>query len=253
MGFLRLSSARWGVGVLTVATLRRSRGVVVRRVPYLRGGDVSTPRMRRRRVLLYSPAHERRQLGGQRSPRVFRSRPLAGALHWFITGSSRAPGREWAETALDAAIRRHRPDGTSETRLYAHFESPEQIVQAVVAETFTTLRSHLDQARERARGPRARVVANCRAYVAFGAKQPVLYAVLFSRPRPAPVGRLTREYHGLGSERPRRGHERDRRPRAGDLAGAEVFSHLVQDSPRRSPTDPPPPTTPWSPRPNCRQ
>jgi AcrR family transcriptional regulator len=70
--------------------------------------------------------------------------------------------------------------------IYAHFPDAAAIVQAVVDQTLDALVAHLDRARADADGPRARLVACCRGYVAFGAEQPALYALLFGRPRAAP-------------------------------------------------------------------
>lgn len=67
-------------------------------------------------------------------------------------------------------------------------------------------------------------MACCRAYVAFGAEWPVLYALLFSRPRPAP---------GAGSGGPPESAADvaaaigDGRP--GDLIGGRAFGLLLHD------------------------
>lgn len=75
--------------------------------------------------------------------------------------------------------------GIAPPSIYAHFDGPEQIVHAVVRETFGRLEDQIGRARRTAATPRDRLVAGCRAYLAFGAENPALYAILFGRPRQA--------------------------------------------------------------------
>ena len=75
--------------------------------------------------------------------------------------------------------------GIAAPSIYAHFDSPEQIVRAVVTETFDLLQARIDQARWAASTPRDRLIAGCRAYLAFGAEHAALYGLLFTRARTA--------------------------------------------------------------------
>lgn len=73
--------------------------------------------------------------------------------------------------------------GIAAPSIYAHFDSPGHIVQAVVTETFGLLEAQIVAARDAASTPRARLVAGCRAYLAFGAEHSALYGLLFARGR----------------------------------------------------------------------
>jgi AcrR family transcriptional regulator len=73
--------------------------------------------------------------------------------------------------------------GIAPQSIYAHFDDPDQIVRAVVSKTFDLLQARLEDARRAGSTPRERLMAACRAYVAFGSEQPALYAILFGRPR----------------------------------------------------------------------
>lgn len=100
--------------------------------------------------------------------------------------------------------------GIAAPSIYAHFDSSEQIVQAVVGETFGLLHARIDQARRTAPTARDRLVAGCRAYLTFGAEHPALYGLLFTR------ARMPRD--PLPS----------RPPAVGDLDGAGPFGLLLQ-------------------------
>lgn len=91
------------------------------------------------------------------------------------------------ETGTDSAVTLRaiaRKVGIAPPSIYAHFDTPDQIVEAVVTETRSLLVRQLETARAEADGARERLLADCRAYLAFGAERPELYALLFSRPRP---------------------------------------------------------------------
>ena len=132
------------------------------------------------------------------------------------------------ETGSDGAVTLRaiaRRIGIAPPSIYAHFDTPEQIVEAVVTETRSLLVRHLETARAGAEGPRERLLADCHAYLAFGAEQPELYAVLFSRPRPR-GGSTTEERidEAVRQLTPIVGE-----PIASQLAPAEAFSILLRD------------------------
>ena len=111
--------------------------------------------------------------------------------------------------------------GIAAQSIYAHFSGPEQIVRAVIAQGFDEFLHQLLAARAGINEPRARLLAACRGYLAFGAEHPNLYALLFGRnPTPdraqgeqMPDLRLN-ENGGAGVDR---------------LVGAESFELLVHD------------------------
>jgi AcrR family transcriptional regulator len=132
------------------------------------------------------------------------------------------------ETGSDGAVTLRaiaRRIGIAPPSIYAHFDTPEQIVEAVVTETRSLLVRHLETARAGADGARERLLADCHAYLAFGAEQPELYAVLFSRPRPRGsstteerIDEAVRQLTPIVGE-----------PIASQLAPAEAFSILLRD------------------------
>ncbi|MBC8092832.1 MAG: TetR/AcrR family transcriptional regulator [Pseudonocardia sp.] len=90
------------------------------------------------------------------------------------------------ETGAESAVTLRavaRRVGIAAPSIYTHFDSPEQIVQAVVTETFSLLEARIDDARRAAATPRDRLIAGCRAYLAFGAEHSALYGLLFARDR----------------------------------------------------------------------
>ena len=86
--------------------------------------------------------------------------------------------------------------GIAAPSIYPHFADPDEIVQAVTVETFGELGRFIAAAKQGIERPRDRLVAGCRAYIAFGVANPNLYGLLFRRnrllrgqePRPGPVG-----------------------------------------------------------------
>lgn len=88
--------------------------------------------------------------------------------------------------------------GIAPQSIYLHFAGPDEIVQAVTVETFAQLGRFITQAKEGIETPRDRLIAGCRAYIAFGVGNPHLYGLLFSRNRllrgeePRPAGPDTR-------------------------------------------------------------
>ncbi len=98
-------------------------------------------------------------------------------------------------------------------------------MEAVVTETRSLLVRHLETARAGAEGARERLLADCHAYLVFGAEQPELYALLFTRPRPRGsstteerVDQAVRQLAPIVGE-----------PIASQLAPAEAFSILLRD------------------------
>lgn len=83
--------------------------------------------------------------------------------------------------------------GIAAPSIYPHFATPEEIVQAVVVETFAELGAYIDVAKEGISDPRARLMAGCRAYMTFGMEHANLYGLLFRRNRElggrTPIGR----------------------------------------------------------------
>jgi AcrR family transcriptional regulator len=73
--------------------------------------------------------------------------------------------------------------GIAPQSIYRHFAGPEEIVQAVTVETFAELGRFIAAAKKDIEVPRDRLVAGCRAYMAFGIQNPNLYGLLFSRNR----------------------------------------------------------------------
>jgi AcrR family transcriptional regulator len=110
--------------------------------------------------------------------------------------------------------------GIAAPSIYAHFADPEQIVRAVVAQTFDEFLRHLQAARAGIDEPRARLLAACRAYLAFGAEHPNLYALLFAR-NPTPGGAAGDQTPDLRLHENGEGVDR--------LVGAESFELLVHD------------------------
>jgi AcrR family transcriptional regulator len=73
--------------------------------------------------------------------------------------------------------------GIAPQSIYLHFAGPDEIVQAVTVETFAQLGTFIVKAKEGIESPRDRLIAGCRAYIAFGVGNPNLYGLLFSRNR----------------------------------------------------------------------
>jgi AcrR family transcriptional regulator len=93
--------------------------------------------------------------------------------------------------------------GIAAPSIYAHFADREEILTAVVADTFDALAATLRDATSGVADPVARLRAGCRAYVDFAGRRPQAYQVLFAcGPSTEP---LTRE----------------------ELLGADAFGQLV--------------------------
>ncbi|WP_446039497.1 TetR/AcrR family transcriptional regulator [Streptomyces sp. SID1121] len=132
------------------------------------------------------------------------------------------------ESGSDSAVTLRaiaRKVGIAPPSIYAHFDTPDQIVEAVVTETRSLLVRHLEAARAGADDARERLLADCHAYLVFGAEQPELYALLFSRPRPRGsstteerIDQAVRQLAPIVGE-----------PIASQLAPAEAFSILLRD------------------------
>jgi AbrB family looped-hinge helix DNA binding protein len=110
--------------------------------------------------------------------------------------------------------------GIAAPSIYAHFADPEQIIRAVIAQTFEEFLRHLQAAREGIDEPRARLMAACRGYLAFGAEHPNLYALLFAR-NPTPDGTTGPQTPDLRLHESGEGVDR--------LIGAESFQLLMDD------------------------
>jgi len=111
--------------------------------------------------------------------------------------------------------------GIAAQSIYEHFAGPEQIVRAVIAQTFEEFLRHLKAARAGIDEPRARLLAACQGYLTFSAEHPELYALLFAR-NPVPHGARGEQapdlrLHENGGEGTSR------------LVGAESFELLVHD------------------------
>lgn len=111
--------------------------------------------------------------------------------------------------------------GIAAQSVYGHFAGPEQIVRAVIAQTFEEFLRHLQAARAGIDDPRARLLAACQGYLTFGAEHPNLYALLFAR-NPAPQDARGEQAPDL------RLHENGGEG-VGRLIGAESFELLVHD------------------------
>jgi AcrR family transcriptional regulator len=105
------------------------------------------------------------------------------ALRGEIVDAARAilveDGYESAVTLRGVARR----VGIAAPSIYAHFAGPDEIVQAVTVETFAELGRYIATAKEGVDEPRERLLAGCRAYIAFGVDNPNLYGLLFRRNR----------------------------------------------------------------------
>ncbi|MFJ9382039.1 TetR/AcrR family transcriptional regulator [Streptomyces sp. NPDC101455] len=71
--------------------------------------------------------------------------------------------------------------GIAPQSIYPHFAGPDEIVQAVTVETFAQLGRFIADAKQGIEAPRDRLIAGCRAYMAFGVNNPNLYGLLFQR------------------------------------------------------------------------
>jgi len=111
--------------------------------------------------------------------------------------------------------------GIAAQSIYGHFDSPEQIVRAVIAQTFEEFLRHLQAARAGIDEPRARLLADFQGYLSFGAEQPNLYALLFAR-NPAPQG-------ARGEQAPDLRLHEDGGEGVDRLVGAASFELLVHD------------------------
>ena len=119
--------------------------------------------------------------------------------------------------------------GVAPNSIYAHFSGPQQIVQAVISVTFGALVRHLEDARAGVSDPRERLLSSCRAYLAFGAEQPVLYALMFSRPLPAPDAGSP-EQEGAAVAAPADPEAAAAVERVRERTGADAFGLLVADT-----------------------
>ena len=111
--------------------------------------------------------------------------------------------------------------GIAAQSIYGHFAGPEEIVRAVITQAFKEFLRHLQSARAGIDEPRARLLAACQGYLAFGAEHPNLYALMFAR-NPTPSGERGEQgpdlrLHENGGE----GIDR--------LVGAESFELLMHD------------------------
>jgi len=87
-------------------------------------------------------------------------------------------GREDAVTLRAVA----RKVGIAAPSIYAHFDDREAILDGLVEEGFRRFTAMLEAAGAGLGDPVDRLFAGCRAYLAYAAKQPSRYAVLFHHP-----------------------------------------------------------------------
>jgi AcrR family transcriptional regulator len=71
--------------------------------------------------------------------------------------------------------------GITAPSIYTHFEDLDDVLEAVVANTFESLTDYLRRGVEGRTDPVARLRATCHAYLAFGHEHPEQYAILFTR------------------------------------------------------------------------
>lgn len=116
-------------------------------------------------------------------PRRRNARGAGQALRGEIVAAAREilveEGYESAVTLRGVARR----VGIAPPSIYAHFGTPDEIVQAVTVETFEQLGRSIAEAKAGIEVPRDRLIAGCRAYMAFGVRNPNLYGLLFHRNR----------------------------------------------------------------------
>jgi AcrR family transcriptional regulator len=129
-------------------------------------------------------------------PRARNARGDGQALRAEILSAAREilieDGYESAVTLRGVARR----VGIAAPSIYPHFAGPDEIVQAVTVEAFAELGRFIADAKQGIVDPRERLLAGCRAYIAFGVNNPNLYGLLFRRnrllrgqePRPSAVG-----------------------------------------------------------------
>ena len=120
---------------------------------------------------------------GQTGSRRRNARGAGQALRGDIVSAAREilieDGYESAVTLRGLARR----IGIAPQSIYLHFAGPDEIVQAVTVETFAQLGRFIAAAKEGIDDPRDRLIAGCRAYMAFGIGNPHLYGLLFNRNR----------------------------------------------------------------------
>lgn len=91
-----------------------------------------------------------------------------------------------------------REAGIAAPSIYAHFPDREAVLDAVVAEAFDELEDSVRGAAEAEPDPGRRLMAVCRAYLAFAEAQPASYRVLFGRSRGAATEEVPGEMTELG-------------------------------------------------------
>ena len=100
-----------------------------------------------------------------------RRRILDGARHLLV----RDGYRNLSMRRLAEAI------GYSATSIYLHFESKDDLFQALIDEGMARLHAQLREAVDRAAGPRACLEALCRAFARFGLENPEYYDIMFQQ------------------------------------------------------------------------
>lgn len=115
--------------------------------------------------------------------RVRNARGAGGLLRDDIV---RAAREILAEEGYDSAITLRgvaRRVGIAAPSIYPHFADAPSIVQAVVVEAFAELTAFIEQSVDGLADPVERLLAGCRAYIAFGIENPNVYKLLFDRNR----------------------------------------------------------------------
>ncbi|WP_433048181.1 TetR/AcrR family transcriptional regulator [Dactylosporangium sp. CS-033363] len=113
----------------------------------------------------------------------------------IVAAAERVLEREGDEDALTLRSVA-REAGIAAPSIYSHFADREAILEEVLGNAFARLRTLLLDAAEGVPDPVERLLAGCRAYVAFGMNDPARYRVLFgrrrdARPQPEPANDIS--------------------------------------------------------------
>lgn len=100
----------------------------------------------------------------------------------IVQAALRLIDRAGAEAVTLRAVAR--AAGISAPSIYGHFENREDILDAVIQQCFTELADELVAARDECEDPVERLQAGCEAYLAFAARRPHRYSLLFREPDP---------------------------------------------------------------------
>jgi AcrR family transcriptional regulator len=115
-----------------------------------------------------------------KSPRTRNRRGEGARLREEIVAAAARLIEEGGQDAVSLRAIARRA-GITAPSIYAHFEDLDEVLEAVVANTFEALTDYLRRGVEGHPDPVARLRGTCHAYLAFGHEHPEQYAVLFSR------------------------------------------------------------------------